>query len=67
MRYVPTSTERVLPVYRLPGLSLRAALFVVELAVQHFPEWDRPTGRPRALSVVDAVRLTLCRLRRNAT
>lgn len=59
--------ERALPAYRLPGLSLRAAVFVVDLAVQHFPDWDRPTGRPRALSVVDALRLTLRRLRRNAT
>ena len=42
-------------------------MFVVNLAGQHFPDWDRPTGRPRALSVVEAMRLTLCRLRRNAT
>lgn len=53
--------------YRLPGLSLRAAAFVVELIVQHFPDWDKPTGRPRALPAVQALRLTLCRLRRNAT
>ena len=53
--------------YRLPGLSRRAAAFVVEAAVQHFADWDRPTGRPRARSAVAALRLTLCRLRRNAT
>lgn len=35
--------------------------------MRHFADWDRPTGRPRALSVVAALRLTLCRLRRNAT
>ena len=67
MRSILTSTERALPAYRLPGLSLRAAVFVVGLAGQHFPDWDRPTGRPKALSMVDALRLTLCRLRRNAT
>ena len=67
MRSILTSTERVLPAYRLPGLSRRAAVFVADLAVQHFPNWDRPTRRPRALSIVDALRLTLCRLRRNAT
>ena len=67
MRNILTSTERALPAYRFPGLSRRAAVFVVNLAVQHFPDWNRPTGRPRALSVVEAMRLTLCRLRRNAT
>ena len=67
MRSILTSTERARPAYRLPGLSLRAAVFVVDLAGQHFPDWDRPTGRPSALSMVDAGRLTLCRLRRTAT
>src|SRR5512143_1751250 len=47
-------------VYRLPGLSLRAATFVVELAVQHFVDWDAPAGRPKVLAVLAAVRLTLC-------
>lgn len=50
-----------------PGLSRRAALAVVELAEQEFPDWDAPIGRPKALSLVQALRLTLCRLRRNAT
>lgn len=67
MRNICTCTARALPACRLPGLSRRAATFVVELAVGEFSGWDRPTGRPRALSVVDALRLTLCRLRRNAT
>lgn len=53
--------------YRLPGLSLRAAVFVVALARQHFTDWDQPVGRPKALSVVAALRLMLCRRRRNAT
>lgn len=52
---------------RLPGLSHRAAAIVVELAEEEFADWDRPVGRPRKLSVLDALRLTLCRLRRNAT
>lgn len=67
MRIPLTATERALPAYRLPGLSLRAATFVVELASQHFADWDALTGRPKTLSVVAALRLTLCRLRRNAT
>lgn len=53
--------------YRLPGLSHRAAVVVVELAEQHFFDWHQPVGRPRQLSLHDALRLTLCRLRRNAT
>ena len=53
--------------YRLPGLSRKAAAAVVELAEQEFPDWHRPVGRPRKLTLVEALRLTLCRLRRNAT
>lgn len=67
MRTPVTATERALQAYRLPGLSLRAAAFVIELALRHFPDWDKPTGRPRVLSVAQALRLALCRLRRNAT
>jgi hypothetical protein len=40
---------------------------VVELAELEFPDWDKPEGRPKGLSLVLALRLTLCRLRRNAT
>jgi len=55
-------------VYRLPGLSHRAAdAVVVELATEEFPDWHKPVGRPRKLTLVQALRLTLCRLRRNAT
>jgi len=54
-------------VYRLPGLSLKAAAVVVELAEQNFPDWNRGVGRPKALTLVEALRLSLCRLRRNAT
>lgn len=53
--------------YRLPGLSLKAAAVVVELAEQEFPDWIKGTGRPKALGLVEALRLSLCRLRRNAT
>lgn len=53
--------------YRLPGLSLKAAAVVVQLAEEEFPDWDRPIGRPKALTLVEALRLCLCRLRRNAT
>jgi hypothetical protein len=54
-------------VYRLPGLSKKAAAAVVELAEREFPDWNRGVGRPRSLTIVEALRLTLCRLRRNAT
>jgi hypothetical protein len=40
---------------------------VVELAEQTFPDWNKPVGRPKKLSLLGALRLTLCRLRRNAT
>ena len=62
------TTGRASPVYRLPGLSHRAAdAVVVELATEEFPDWHKPVGRPRKLTLVQALRLTLCRLRRNAT
>jgi DDE superfamily endonuclease/Helix-turn-helix of DDE superfamily endonuclease len=54
-------------VYRLPGLSLRAAAEVVHLAEREFVDWEAGTGRPKALPVGEALRLTLCRLRRNLT
>jgi hypothetical protein len=40
---------------------------VVELAEQEFPDWNKPVGRPKKLSLLQALRLTLSRLRRNAT
>jgi hypothetical protein len=54
-------------VYRLPGLSLKAADVVVTMAEQHFPDWHKPQGHPKHLPLVAALRLALCRLRRNAT
>jgi hypothetical protein len=54
-------------VYLFPGLSRRAAAVLVELAERAFPNWHRETGRPKALTLVEALRLCLCRLRRNAT
>jgi len=53
---------------RLPGLSIRATQFVVDLAEQELSEtWHKPTGRPRELSIEEALRLCLCWLRRNLT
>jgi hypothetical protein len=54
-------------VYRLPGLSLRAADLVVELAIEEFPDWTPKPGRRPKLDVVGALRLCLCWLRRNMT
>ena len=54
-------------VYRLPGLSLRAADLVVELAIEAFPDWTPKVGRRPKLDVVGALRLCLCWLRRNMT
>jgi DDE superfamily endonuclease/Helix-turn-helix of DDE superfamily endonuclease len=51
----------------MPGMSLKAAAFVVETAEQEFPDWHKSEGRPKQLPLVGALRLTLCRLRRNAT
>ncbi len=53
---------------RLPGLSIRATQFVVELAEQELTEtWNAATGRRRQLSIPEALRLGLCWLRRNMT
>jgi hypothetical protein len=52
--------------YRLPGMSLRAACRIVEAAQEAFSWWNC-RGRPRELSVSEALRLTLWRLRRNLT
>lgn len=53
---------------RLPGLSTRATQLVVDLAEQELSEtWNKPTGRPKELTVEEALRLCLCWLRRNMT
>jgi hypothetical protein len=53
--------------YHLPGLSVRATEVVLEVAEAEFCDWDAATGRPRAVSVTEALRLCLCWLRRNVT
>lgn len=53
--------------YRLPGLSIRAGEYVLRLVREEFKDWDRGCGRPRAVTVAEAARLTLCHLRRNCT
>ena len=42
-------------------------LFRSELMAQAFPDWDLRRGRSKSLSLPEAVRLTLVRLRRNQT
>jgi hypothetical protein len=54
-------------VYRLPGLSSRAAELVVKWATEEFPDWTPKVGRRPKLDVVGALRLCLCWLRRNMT
>jgi transposase len=54
-------------VYRLPGLSLRAAERVMGFMEECFPDWADTGGRPYVFSLVEAVRMTLMRLRRNVT
>lgn len=39
----------------------------MELMRRKFPDWDPPVGRPKLLSLAEAVRMTLVRLRRNVT
>ncbi len=36
--------------YRLPGLSLRAAAVVMDLAEREFPDWGNEVSRPRSLT-----------------
>jgi transposase len=48
-------------------MSHRAGAVVLELMKDAFPDWNRRTGRPKSLSLAEAVRLTLVRLRRNQT
>jgi hypothetical protein len=53
---------------RLPGLSIRATEFVVELAERELSDsWNASTGRRKELSIREALRLALCWLRRNMT
>jgi hypothetical protein len=63
----PSNQEGRVSVYRLPGLSNRAASVVVKMAEDAFPDWHRPRGRPKAVDLVDALRLALTHLRRNTT
>lgn len=53
--------------YRLPGMSLRAGTAVMEMMEDAFPDWDLSAGRPKRLTLPEAVRMTLMRLRRNVT
>jgi hypothetical protein len=62
-----TTQEGQLLVYRLPGLSSRAADLVVKWATEEFPDWTPKVGRRPKLDVVGALRLCLCWLRRNMT
>jgi hypothetical protein len=52
---------------RLPGLSIRATQFLIALAEQEFSDWNAATGRPKSLSVIEALQLCLRWLRRNLT
>jgi len=48
-------------------MSHRAGAVVMEMAEEAFPDWDLRPGRPKSLSLAEAVRMTLVRLRRNQT
>ncbi len=52
--------------YHLPGLSHRATAVVIERAEQAFPDWDKPVGRPKTLSLLQALKLTVGGLQRSA-
>jgi hypothetical protein len=39
----------------------------MDMMAEAFPEWDLHAGRPKSLSLQEAVRMTLMRLRRNVT
>jgi DDE superfamily endonuclease len=39
----------------------------LDMMEESFPDWHLPAGRPRSLSLAEAVRMTLKRLRRNVT
>ncbi len=38
---------------------MRAAAVVMDLAEREFPDWDNEVGRPRSLTLDEAVRMTL--------
>jgi hypothetical protein len=63
----PMSPRRAVAVYPLPGLSARAGEYVVGLVMEEFRDWDRGRGRPRSVSAVEVLGMTLRHLRRNAT
>lgn len=48
-------------------MSRRATAALLDMAIESFPDWDDGPGRPKALSLAEALRLCLIRLRRNAT
>jgi hypothetical protein len=54
-------------VYRLPGMSIRAGSVVMDMLEKASPDWDLPDGRPKSLTLAEATRMTLTRLRRNVT
>jgi Helix-turn-helix of DDE superfamily endonuclease len=54
-------------VYRFPGMSRRATAALLNMAYESFPDWNSQAGQPKALSLPEALRLCLIRLRRNAT
>jgi hypothetical protein len=61
------SPRRAVAVYPLPGLSARAGEYVVGLVMEEFRDWDSGRGRPRWVSAVQVLGMTLRHLRRNAT
>jgi DDE superfamily endonuclease/Helix-turn-helix of DDE superfamily endonuclease len=48
-------------------MSNRATVMLMRLALEWFPAWSPERGRPRVLNLEQALRLSLMRLRRNAT
>jgi DDE superfamily endonuclease/Helix-turn-helix of DDE superfamily endonuclease len=48
-------------------MSLRAGSLVMDMMAEAFSDWDLTEGRPKSLSLEEAVRMTLMRLRRNVT
>ena len=48
-------------------MSLRAGSAVMDMMAEALPDWNLHAGRPKSLSLQEAVRMTLMRLRRNVT